>query len=186
MRALPTSGIPALALTLAALGFLAVPGAAAADGGPWDAFQFLLGDWVGGGSGQPGQGSGEFSFRPDLQGKILVRRHRAELPAGQGGPARVHEDLMVVYPGAGPAPARAMYFDNEGHVIRYAVRPATDPAGLVFTSDVEPSAPRFRLTYTKTSGETVSIRFEVAPPGKPEEFRSYLEGTARKKAAKNP
>ena len=40
----------------------------------WALFEYLLGDWVGEGGGQPGQGTGEFSFHPDLQNRILVRR----------------------------------------------------------------------------------------------------------------
>src|ERR1035437_2004808 len=47
----------------------------------WGPVQSLVGDWTGEGGGGPGQGSGTFSFKPDLQGKILVRRNRAEYPA---------------------------------------------------------------------------------------------------------
>jgi hypothetical protein len=55
---------------------------------------------------------------------------------------------------------------------------------LTFTSAAAPSAPRFRLTYQKESEDRVGVKFEIAPPGKPEEFRVYLEGKARKKAGK--
>ncbi len=57
---------------------------------PWDPFRFLIGDWVG--EGKEGQGSGYFSLTPDLQGKVLVRKNHAELPAANGRPAAAHDD----------------------------------------------------------------------------------------------
>jgi hypothetical protein len=63
----------------------------------WGPVQYLMGDWIGEGGGAPGQGSGSFSFKPDLQGKILVRKNRAEYPATKDREAVVHDDLMVVY-----------------------------------------------------------------------------------------
>jgi hypothetical protein len=62
---------------------------------PWADFRFLIGSWVS--DGPPQQGSGSFSLEPDLQGKVLVRKNTADLPAAPGrAPAR-HEDLMVIY-----------------------------------------------------------------------------------------
>jgi hypothetical protein len=45
-------------------------------------FRFLIGDWVS--EGKPGDGAARFTLTPDLGGKVLVRRHRADLPAAQG------------------------------------------------------------------------------------------------------
>ena len=104
----------------------------------------------------------------DLQGNVLVRKNVATTPTGR------HEDLMVIYP---EAPGlRAIYFDNEGHVIHYRVTTAESQA--VFTSEEGPG-PRFRLTYRKNGDGTVRIVFEIAPPGG--DFKTYLEGTVRKK-----
>ena len=64
----------------------------------WDRWQFLIGDWIGEGSGQPGQGTGGFSLQPDLEGRVLVRKNRADYPAAKDRPAFSHQDLMVVYP----------------------------------------------------------------------------------------
>jgi len=148
---------------------------------PWEPFQFLIGEWVG--EGKEGQGTGHFSLTPDLGGKVLVRRNQAELPAGNGRPAGVHEDLMVIYKNEDGKSAKAIYFDSEGHVINYAVAFSPDKQTLTFTTPAVPSAPRFRLTYQKEADERVGIKFEIAPPGKPDEFKTYLEGKARKKAA---
>lgn len=145
---------------------------------PWEPFQYLVGDWVGEGGGRPGQGTGRFSFHWDLQKHVLVRRNVAEYPAAQGRPAVVHEDLMVIHPGDDGA-MKAVYFDSEGHVIRYAIE-VKDKGTLVLVSDPSPSAPRFRLSYIKVQGDEVSIKFEMAPPGKPDGFRTYLEGKVRR------
>jgi hypothetical protein len=148
----------------------------AQDRGALDQLEFLVGDWVGEGSGQPGQGAGGTSVHWDLNHKILVRKNFADYPAANGRPAVSHQDLMTIYPEAGGL--RAIYFDNEGHVIHYAV---TDSAsGTEFLSDLQPGAPRYRLTYKK-SGSGLKISFDIAPPGKADEFKTYTEGTLRRK-----
>ena len=142
---------------------------------PWAPFEFLLGQWTGEGGGAPGAGAGAFSFEPELDGKILVRRNRADYPPADGRPAAHHEDLLTVFIEGGAY--RADYFDNEGHVIHYAVTPAGP--SLVFLSEPGPG-PRFRLTYTKTGPQTVRIQFEIATPDLPDLFKSYLKATARR------
>ena len=169
------------ALCLASLVLL--PFAAAQQTKPdvdWKPLAWLIGDWMAVGSGSPGQGSGSSSFQLDLQGKILVRKSFAEYPAAAGKPAYRHDDLMVVYPeGKG---FRAVYFDSEEHMIRYAVEVSADASTIAFVSDAPAGAPRFRLTYHKTSETTLAGKFEVAPPDKP--FATYLEWSAERKAAK--
>ncbi len=142
----------------------------------WGPLSFLIGEWAGDGGGQPGKGAGEFSFREDLQGKVLVRRSFAEYPAAQGRPAYRHDDLMIVYREAGAT--RAVFFDNEGHVIHYAVTAAGD--SVQFLSEPAAAA-RFRFTYRKTGPAAVSMKFEIATPGKPDAFSIYLEATARRR-----
>jgi hypothetical protein len=146
----------------------------------WGPVESLVGDWTGEGGGGPGQGSGSFSFRPDLQGKILVRKNRAEYPAAKDRAAFVHEDLMVVYRDTPEAASHAIYFDSEGHTIRYDVQAAADGGEVVFVSSLEASAPRYRLTYTRVSQDRVKIKFEIAPPGHPEQFATYIEASAHR------
>ncbi len=147
----------------------------------WDAFRFLLGEWVGEGAGAPGEASGGFSFRFDLEDKILVRRNHADYPATKDKPAYSHTDLMVIY--QEPEATRAIYFDNEGHVIHYAVGLSKDQTTLTFLSEPSPSAPRFRFTYNKVKNDSMTFRFDIAPPGKPEAFSKYLEGSLHRKSA---
>jgi hypothetical protein len=148
----------------------------------WGPLQYLVGDWTGEGGGGPGQGTGSFSFQPDLQGKILVRKNRSEYPATKERAALVHDDLMVVYRDAPEEGLRAIYFDSEGHTIRYEVQAATDGSQVVFVSGAEPSAPRYRLTYTRVDQGRLKIKFEIAPPGKPEQFAAYIEAGAHRAA----
>lgn len=145
---------------------------------PWKPFQFIIGDWIGSGSGKPGQGSGEFSLKPDLGNKVLVRRNHAEYPAREGqAQGTVHDDLMIIYPAEASGSFRAEYFDSEGHVIHYTVSPHDDK--IVFLSDGASSGPRYRLTYNKKSDNSVGIDFEIAAPN--QEFRRYLSGSVARK-----
>jgi hypothetical protein len=142
----------------------------------WGPAQFLVGHWTGEGSGQPGTGTGAFSFTPDLQGKVLLRRSFAEYPAANGKPASRHDDLMVVYHGGTAGDLRALYFDSEDHIIRYSGTVAG--GSVVFVSDGKPDEVRYRLTYTTTGTDTLTLRFEIAAPGK--DFSRYLEASARR------
>lgn len=144
----------------------------------WDTWRFLLGEWAGTGGGTPGQGGGELSFMFDLQDQVLVRRNHVDFPATAERPAFSHDDLTIIYPDTAGS-TRAVYFDNEEHVIHYAVTMAADR--IMMTSDPDPSSPRFRTTYWKGENETAGTRFEIAPPGKPEDFAVYIEGTLKRK-----
>jgi hypothetical protein len=138
-----------------------------------------MGEWVGEGTGMPGEGAGGFSFAYDLQNTVLVRKNFADYPATKDRPAFRHEDLMIVYQEGGKT--RATYFDNEQHVINYSVSVSVDSSSIVFVSDASASSPRFRLTNKKSGTDKIAITFEIAPPGKPEAFTRYIEAKARRK-----
>jgi hypothetical protein len=145
---------------------------------PWEKWNQLIGEWVGDGAGQPGQGEGKFSFQTDLNGKILVRKNHTVFPATSTSKAMVHDDLLIVYPGTPAGPQEAIYFDNEGNTIKYKV--TFSDKSVILTSDVTPNTPRFRLSYVSLDTKTVNITFEMASPLAPEEFKMYLEGKAAK------
>jgi hypothetical protein len=84
-----------------------------------------------------------------------------------------------VYPDSSTGTLRAIYFDNEGYVIHYSVQGSKD--SVVFLSDALPSAQRFRLTYERTSADAVSLKFEIAPPGKPDAFATYIQARVHRK-----
>jgi hypothetical protein len=145
----------------------------------WSAFQFLLGEWTGEGSGNPGQGSGIFSFSLDLQDHIIIRRNQSDYPETKAHAAFSHNDLMVIYQATGQ-PIRATYFDNEDHIIQYNINISENGKSITFISDSLPARPRFRLTYTSLSDDSLLITFEIAPTARPNDFAKYLEGRAYK------
>jgi hypothetical protein len=135
---------------------------------------FLLGEWTA--IGDQGNATGGFTFAPSVQGHVIVRTNYSDTPPANGKPASRHDDLMVIYVEGGTM--KADYFDSEGHVIRYVAE--ARPGTVVFISEIQPGAPRYRLAYTEGTGNTLTGRFEVAPPGKPDAFAPYLSWTARK------
>jgi hypothetical protein len=145
---------------------------------PWEKWNFLIGEWVGDGNGQPGKGEGKFSFQTDLDGNILVRKNHTAFPETATSKAFVHEDLLIVYPGYAGSPQEAIYFDNEGHTIKYKVN--FIDKSIILTSDITENMPRFRFSYTIIDVKTVNISFEMASPQSPDEFKMYLSGKAFK------
>jgi hypothetical protein len=141
----------------------------------WKKLDFLVGDWTGTASEKDtplGAGQGEFSFKPELNQKIIVRRNNARYDSGIK-----HDDLMVIYldpPGETP---RAIYFDTEGHVIRYGL---TFPAAnrIVFESDGSQPGPRYRLTYW-LEASSLHGRFEVAAPSS--DYQTYMNWTSKRR-----
>jgi hypothetical protein len=142
---------------------------------PLKKLDFLLGEWTGiaGEKDTPqGAGQGSFSFESQLKQQIIVRRNSANYASGAQ-----HDDLMVIYADAAEPTPRAIYFDTEGHVIRYTLA-FPSPNRVVFESDAAEPGPRFRLTYLM-DGATLDGRFEIAAPGS--EYKTYLSWTSKKR-----
>ena len=146
----------------------------------WKDFDFLLGEWTWSGGGQPGQAKGTSTFEPDLNGTVLLRKVHLDYPASKERAAFSHDDLLYVYHDPGDGSLRAIFFDGENHVIRYAITVAPDGDSIQFLSDAAPSGTRARMTYTKAGVDSVTERFELAPPGKPDQFATYVEFVAKK------
>ena len=145
----------------------------------WKDLQFLLGEWIAAGSGEPGRGTGSVSFAFELDGVIFVRRNHLEFAATADQPGFTHDDQLITYKEE-TGEMRAIYFDNEGHTIHYKV--TLSPEGhLVYISEAVPGTPRFRMSYFKGVDGTYITRFEIAPPGSPEAFVTHVEGPAKRK-----
>jgi len=145
-----------------------------AQGTSWKKLEFLLGTWTGS-AGQTdtqlGAGQGGFSFELELNRKIIVRRNHAGYASGVE-----HDDLMVIYLDAPDDTPRAMFFDTEGHVIRYNLAfPSSNK--VTFESDGTPAGLRYRLSYW-LNGHALDGKFEVAPPGS--EYKTYMSWTSKK------
>jgi len=137
---------------------------------------FLIGDWQAVDT-PPGE-SGAFAFKLAVQDHIMVRTNEATYAATAERPASRHDDLLVIYGERGSL--KADYFDSEGHVIRYAVRPQNANV-VVFVSDLTSNEPRYRLTYSATADGVLLGSFEIASPAAPEMFKPYLSWKARKR-----
>ena len=142
---------------------------------PMKNLEFLLGKWTGiaGEKDTPqGAGQGDFSFELQLNQKIIVRHNFAEYTSGPR-----HDDLMVIYLDPPNNTPRAIYFDSEGHVIRYNLT-FPGPNAVVFESDAAQPGPRFRLSYSLDQS-SLNGKFEIAPPGAAE-YRRYMAWKSRK------
>ena len=142
-------------------------------------FRFPEGTWISEGTGKPGEGSGSFTFKFDLDENIFVRKNITEFPATKDKPASIHKDILVIYSSFKGIAERAIYFDNEGHTINYSID--AGKSKVVFTSDSISNMPKFRLSYILEESGRLLIRFEMSKPDKPENFFTYLEGYALKK-----
>jgi hypothetical protein len=76
---------------------------------------------------------------------------------------------MVIYTEQ-PANPQAIYFDSEGHVIRYNISLVAENKA-VFESEESQPGPRY-LTYS-LDGPVLNGKFEITPPGS--SFKTYLE-----------
>jgi hypothetical protein len=130
----------------------------------WKDWAGITGTWE---ADAGGPAAGGYVLAPELGGRVLVRHSHADRP---GGPR--HEDFTIIYRDG--AATRADFWDNEGHVIHYGV---TVDAGksYTFVSDAAAGQPRFRLTYTVTGPKSLALRFEIAPPGSPEQWKPYID-----------
>ena len=146
----------------------------------WKDFDYLLGEWTWVGGGQPGQGKGVSTFRPELDGTVLVRKTHLDYPATKERAAFAHDDLLYVYHDPQDNSLRAIFFDGEGHVIRYAITVASGGNSVEFLSDAAPAGTRCRMTYARAGADSVTETFEIAPPGKPNDFATYVEFTAKR------
>jgi hypothetical protein len=140
---------------------------------------FLEGTWDAKASGATGAAaSGTYTFRRDLKGHILARLSSTTDCKGPASYDCDHGDLLYVFEDAPGQPLKAIYFDNEGHVIHYNVSTPT-ASSVEFLSDVSIPGPQFRLVY-ELKDARMSGKFQVRAPGK-SEWMSYLEWSGAKK-----
>lgn len=142
----------------------------------WENWNGLMGNWIGEGSGEPGSGGGTFSFSPDLDQNILVRKSHSVYPASGNKPEIIHDDLMIIYKDFSENTSRAIYFDNEGHTINYQIEYLEK--SIVLTSEKIANVPVFRLTYTMLEAGLVNTKFEISQDGT--NFMTYIEGKSKK------
>ena len=139
---------------------------------PFEALGFLLGSWKAHGTGGGAVADGTYAFRRELGGHVLARHSGGANCKGPESFDCQHRDLLYVYAEAPGQPLKAIYFDNEGHVIHYDVM-TPEPTSVVFLSETASGGPRFRLSYALKGG-VMSGSFAMQPPGQTT-WRPYLE-----------
>jgi hypothetical protein len=109
-----------------------------------------------------------------------VRKSTTEYPSSSGTKAMAHKDMMVIYRQPHEASLKAIYFDNEGHIIDYTSQ-FPDEKTIQFTSKLLPGRPAFRLTYIFSDTDNMTINFEISSNGNEDNFKSYVTGSAWRK-----
>jgi hypothetical protein len=149
-------------------------------GDAWKPLQFLVGTWeaetIGGSSGATG--SGRYAFRMELKNHVLVRRTIGNECKGPADFNCEHNDIVYIYADSPGGRLKAIFFDNEGHVIHYDVSvPHADC--VIFSSDPAAPEPVYRLSY-ELKGKELFGKFEIRMPGK-RDFTPYLEWSGGRK-----
>ena len=146
---------------------------------PWKALSFLEGTWEAKTQGGAASAAGLYTFQLELDKHILARHSTTD--PGCKGPANfdcAHGDLLYVYEDAPGQPLKAIYFDNEGHVLHYSVS-TLDATTAVFLTDPAAPGPQFKLVY-ELKGPLMTGKFQMKMPGQTE-WKSYLEWSGGKK-----
>jgi hypothetical protein len=155
-----------------------VPSNAGAD--LWKPLQFLVGAWEaktrGGSAGAASTGAYTFQF--ELKNCILARRTNSIDCRSPSDFNCEHSDLLYIYPDTSRGAFKAVFFDNEGHVIYYDVS-APNANTAVFVSTPSQTGPQYRLSYVLKGNELFG-KFEVRAPGRGE-FTAYLEWSGARK-----
>ncbi len=144
---------------------------------------FLLGTWTAD-AGQHATPAGSYTFARELNGTVLARHATPDAQCADASAVCAHRDLFYVFQDSPGAPLKAIYFDAEGHVIRYDVEIRHEDGAYgrrdyaIFLSEISALGPRFRLTYerntdTFTQKTSMAGKFEqLLPNGK---WMTYLQ-----------
>jgi hypothetical protein len=144
---------------------------------PFAPLAFLVGTWGAQAQGSGGAAAtGSYSFDLELGNHVLARHSATGECKGPSDYDCGHSDLLYVY--AEGRGLKAIFFDNEGHVIHYDVS-VPEPNAVVFVSDAAVPGPLFRLMYVLKDG-VMSGKFQMEMPGQTE-WKSYLEWSGGKK-----
>ena len=143
----------------------------------WKSLAFLEGTWDAKGQGNGAAINGTSTFQLELDGHIMARHSRTSDCKGPDSFDCEHGDLLYVFADAPGAPLKAIFFDNEGHVIHYDVS-TPSPGTAIFLSDAAMPGPQFQLVYS-LQGNVMAGKFQMRVPGQP--WKSYLEWSGAKK-----
>jgi hypothetical protein len=127
--------------------------------------------------------TGRFSIKPDVAGKILLRRDQIQY-IDSSGKTHPLEILVAVAPREDGRTFQANYFDSDGHVLNFISKRAVAGRSVEFIGDPVADPMIFRLTYERTQNDELHISFERADARTPPVFAVMIAGTAKRASAK--
>lgn len=148
----------------------------------WQPFKVFLGSWKGQGSGEPGTGDYERSYRFIFNERFIEVKNRSSWrPTAQNPPGEIHEDLGYISYDKARKTFVLRQFHIEGFVNQYRLESISeDGRRIVFVSEaIENIAPGWRAkeTYQIAGRDEFTETFELAPPG--QEFAAYSTATLK-------
>jgi hypothetical protein len=128
-----------------------------------------------------GTSTGSSTIDVEIGGAVLLRRDHTKLFNADGKASGTFDQIMMIYPERGTL--HADYSDGE-HIIHYTSAVILPGRSVTFTSAVSAAAPAFRLTYEAPASDTLTVRFEIKPPGAPD-FKPIASGTLHKRKSRS-
>jgi hypothetical protein len=137
----------------------------------WAIFRYFLGDWVGSGTGKPGESSAERTYALTLADQFIKIKHRSIYEPQAANPSgEIHEELGLI----SFDKVRSQYvfreFHVEGYVNQYVLdQVIEDGSVLTFVTEaIENMSPdwRARTTLEILSEDSFREVFDLAGPGK--------------------
>ena len=126
---------------------------------------FLVGDWSSGKGSVAdtgGTSTGSSRFTVAANGAVLLRQDRTNLFDKAGKPTGEFDQIMMIYSEGGTL--HGDYSDGT-HVVHYDRADIEPGKSVAFSSAKQPGAPVFKLTYTLTKPDVLSVSFGMIPPG---------------------
>ena len=137
----------------------------------WMILQPFIGNWMGEGSGEPGNGSYERSYQFILNKRFIEIRNKSTYPpTDKFSKGEVHEDIGYYSYDGGRKVFVLRQFHAEGFVNQYKLDSiSADKKTLVFVSEAIENIPpgyRAKETYCLLNDNEIEETFEIAEPGK--------------------
>ncbi len=144
---------------------------------PWANMRFLVGEWAGASSGEPGSGTASRRYEFVLGGRFLYERNTSTYPPQEKNKAgEVHQHWSIFSFDRNRNTVVFRQFHQEGFVVVYVLNPGLSTSSkLVFDSEqIENfnSSWKARETYEVISDREFTETFELARPVGPFEVYS--------------
>jgi hypothetical protein len=146
----------------------------------WEPFEFFIGNWIGTGTGQPGNGQYERTYALTLGDQFIEVKNKATYPPRDGAThGEIHEDRGFISYDQTAKNFVLRQFHQEGFVNTYRNETISgDGKTIVFvTESIENIPPgwKARETYRIMGKSSFIETFELSEPGK--DFFVYSETT---------